>query len=120
MTKIKWAKNSYRFLPDKPEKKEDIMDEIQLTEFPKFYWSNKKKVERFASQVYEYAKHFTYITIQDFVRIWFDMREDQVNAYTQSASVEWCVEYKDLPKKYNIKKDKEKGWYLEMPASYMF
>lgn len=96
------------------------MDEFQLTEFPKFYFGNKKKAEYFAAEVYKYAKQFTYITIRDFVRVWFDMKEDQANTYTQSASVEWCVEYRDLPKKYNIKKDKQKGWYLEMPAAYLF
>ena len=63
---------------------------------------------------------FTYITIQDFVRIWFDMREDQSNTYVQSASVQWCVEYKNLKGNVKIKKDKTKGWYLEMPAAYLF
>lgn len=120
MTKIKWAKNGYRILPDKPKKKEEVMDEFQLTDFPKFYSTNKKDIERFAERVYSYAKYYSYITIRDFVRLWFDMREDQFNNHIQSASVEWCIEYKDLPKRHDIKKDKSKGWYLEMPTSYKF
>lgn len=96
------------------------MDEFQLTDFPKLYSTNKKDVERFAEQVYNYAKYYGYITICDFVRLWFNLREDQSNNYIQSASVQWCIEYKDLPKRHDIKKDKTKGWYLEMPAAYMF
>lgn len=96
------------------------MDEFQLTDFPKLYSTNKKEVERFADQVYNYAKYYSYITVRDFVRLWFNLRENQSNSYVQSASVQWCVEYKDLPKRHDIKKDNVKGWYLDMPASYMF
>lgn len=120
MTQLKWIRNGIRFLPDKPETKETKMDEFQLTDFPKLYSTNKKDVERFSAQVYEYAKRYGYITIRDFVRLWFNLREDRSNTYIQSASVQWCVEYKDLPKRHDIKKDKTKGWYLEMPAAYMF
>lgn len=76
------------------------MDEFQLTDFPKLYSTNKKDVERFTEQVYSYAKYYGYITIRDFVRLWFNLREDQSNTYIQSASVQWCVEYKDLPKRH--------------------
>ncbi len=96
------------------------MDEFQLTDFPKLYSTNKKDIARFAEQVYNYAKYYSYITIRDFVRLWFNLREDRSNAYIQSASVQWCVEYKDLKDNVKIKKDKEKGWYLEMPAAYLF
>lgn len=96
------------------------MDEFQLTDFPKLYSTNKKDVERFSEQVYEYTKRYGYITIRDFVHIWFGLKEGESNEYVQSAAVDWCVEYKDLPKRHDIKKDKEKGWYLEIPAAYLF
>ena len=85
------------------------MDEFQLTDFPKLYSTNKKEVERFAEQVYHYAKYYSYITVRDFVRLWFNLKENQSNSYVQSASVQWCVEYKDLPKRHDIKKDNTKA-----------
>lgn len=85
----------------------------ELTEFPIFYSTNKKDIVEFADKVYTLAKKYGWINIKDFVDLW---GKDT----NMPGSVEWCVEYKDLPKKPNIKKDKTKGWYLEMPASYLF
>ena len=82
-------------------------------DFPIFYSTNKKDIVEFADKVYTLAKKYGWINIKDFVNLWG--KDDNIQ-----GSVGWCVEYRDLPKKPNIKKDKNKGWYLEMPASYLF
>lgn len=91
----------------------------ELTEFPVFYSGNKKDVTEFADKVYNLAKKYGWINIKDFIELWYDSYFFPPKSM-KKGSINWCVEYKDLPKKPNIKKDKTKGWYLEMPASYLF
>lgn len=93
------------------------MNDIMLTEFPNLYSTNKKVVEEFTTKVYEYAKKYGWITVKDFVNLWMEIPGEKV---VMTGSCGWCIEYKDLPKRHNIKKDKECGWYLEMPPTYLF
>lgn len=71
-------------------------------DFPIFYSTNKKDIVEFADKVYALAKKYGWINIKDFINLWGKDTDIQ-------GSVGWCVEYRDLPKKPNIKKDKTKG-----------
>lgn len=96
------------------------MDKEEITDFPIFYSTDKKKVIEFADKVYNLAKHYGWINIRDFIKLWYEPYVGTKDSLVYSGSVQWCVEYKDLPRKHNIKKDKTHGWYLEMPAAYLF
>lgn len=96
------------------------MKKEELTEFPIFHSGNKKDIVDFADKVYGLAKKYGWINIKDFIDLWYEPYFFPPTSIKDKGSINWCVEYKDLPKKPNIKKDKTKGWYLEMPASYLF
>ena len=62
----------------------------ELIEFPNFYSTNKKDIVEFADKVYGLAKKYGWINIKDFADLW---GKDT----NMPGSVEWCVEYKDVP-----------------------
>lgn len=94
------------------------MDEFQLTDFPKLYSTDKKKAEKLLNSVVSYCRTCDYINVRDYVDM-FRHHNPGVEV-EKDGSIDWCVEYKDLKDNVRIKKDKEKGRYLEMPAAYLF
>lgn len=86
--------------------------------FPKLYSTDKKKAEKLLNGVLSYCRICEYINVRDYVDM-FRHYNPGVKV-EKDGSIDWCIEYKDLKDRIKIKKDKSKGWYLDMPASYLF
>ena len=94
------------------------MEEDLYTDFPKLYSTDKKKAEKLLNSVVSYCRTCGYINVRDYVDM-FRHYNHGVKV-EKDGSIDWCIEYKDLKDRVKIKKDKTKGWYLEMPAAYLF
>nr|DAR94944.1 MAG TPA: hypothetical protein [Caudoviricetes sp.] len=93
------------------------MKEDLYTDFPKFYSTDKKKIDNLLTSVSMYCCTFSYITVRDYIDLY---RKLSPGVEVKDGSIFWCIEYEDLRGNMRVKKDKTKGWYLEMPAAYLF
>lgn len=94
------------------------IEEDLYTDFPKLYSTDKKKAEKLLNSAVSYCRTCGYINVRDYIDPY--RHHNPGVEVDRDGSIDWCVEYKDLKDNVRIKKDKEKGWYLEMPAAYLF
>ena len=94
------------------------MNEDLYIDFPKLYSTDKKKAEKLLNSVVSYCRTCDYINVRDYVDLY--RHHNPGCKVEKDGSIDWCVEYKDLKDNVKIKKDKSEGWYLEMPAAYLF
>ena len=86
------------------------MDEY--TNFPILYSTDKKLIDTFMTDISAYCR-----TFKDYIELY---RKLKPGVEIKNGSIDWCIEYEDLRGNMRVKKEKTKGWYLEIPAAYMF